>query len=119
MHPFLMRDVESITYLERKSNQETKYSSEVQTPKTSAKAQQLNICTLPFPNLEDLRRSSLWATSHLIGEIHKGMKRLVSPALPCGCQTEPPSSYATTNRHVQCFEYFQGVTAADSEVQDR
>lgn len=46
------------------------------------------------------------------------MKRLVSPVLLCGCQTEPPSSYATTNRYVWCFGYYQGVTAADSEVRD-
>lgn len=46
------------------------------------------------------------------------MKRLVSPALPCGRHTEPPSSYAAANRRVWCFGYFQGVTAAASEVPD-
>lgn len=46
------------------------------------------------------------------------VKRLVSPALPCGCHTEPPSSYAAANRRVWCFGYFQGVTAAASEVRD-
>lgn len=53
-----------------------------------------------------------------MGKTHKDMKRLVSPALPCTCQTEPPSSYATTNRRVWRFGYFQGVTAAASEVRD-